>query len=212
MFWNVEPQRGENLLYALQYLLVDWQILDFMTWFADAFVFVWPVMLVVLYVSGMSLNYRDLKLGAVWIFLSAVFAAIVNIGIQLFSTKQRPDQVLDLWFSKKEDLLLYDFLPQGSFPSDHASVAFAIATATLIWGLYRKKPLFVWLSVPLYLGGVVMSIARVWIGIHWPTDVLAGLIVGIAVGCMMLVGRVWIEKPVSWLVGIEEKIIDLFKR
>lgn len=211
MFWNVEPQRGENILYALQYLLVDWQILDFMTWFADAFVFVWPVMLVVLYVSGMAFNRRDLKLGAVWIFLSAVFAAIVNIVIQLFSTKQRPDQVLDLWFSKKEDLLLYDFLPQGSFPSDHASVAFAIATATLVWGVYRKKPTFVWLAVFLYIGAGVMSIARVWIGIHWPTDVLAGLAIGLFIGCIMLVGRVRVEKLASWLVGIEEKIIGMFK-
>lgn len=161
MFWNVEPQWGEDILYSLQYLLVDWQILDFMTWFADAFVFVWPVTLVSLYIAGMIINRRDLKLGAVWIFCSAVFAAIVNIFVQLFSTKQRPDQILDLGFSKKEDLLLYDFLPQGSFPSDHASVAFAIATATLVWGIYRKKSLFVWLAVPLYIGAIVMSIARV---------------------------------------------------
>ena len=161
MFWNIEPQWGEDMLYSLQILFTDWQVMDFMTWFADAFVFVWPLMLVLLYIAGMLLKRRELKLGAVWIVCSAVFAAIVNIIVQLFSTKERPDQILDLGFSKKEDLLLYDFLPQGSFPSDHASVAFAIATATLVWGVYRKKPLFVWLAVPLYIGALIMSIARV---------------------------------------------------
>ena len=209
MFWNVEPQWGEDMLYSLQNLFVDWKILDFMTRFADVFAFVWPVMLVLLYIVGMIFKRRDFKMGAVWIFLSAVFAGIVNIIVQLFSTKQRPDQLLDLWFSKKEDLLLYDFLPQGSFPSDHASVAFAIATATLVWGLYTKKSLFVWLAVPLYIGAVVMSVARVWIGIHWPTDVLAGLVVGVLVGCMMWFGRAWVERLVSWLVSIEEKVMGL---
>lgn len=212
MIWNQEPQRWVDLLYSLQYLFADMGIVDSMTWFADAFAFVWPLMLVGLYVSGMLWWRRWLKMSAVWIFLSAVFAAVLNVVIQSFSSKQRPDQLLDLWFNKQESLILYDFLPKGSFPSDHASVAFALATATLVWGLHRKQRWYVWLSGFLYLWAMVMSVARVGIGVHRPTDVLAWMVVGVFVGCVMLFGRGWIEKLVSRLVGIEEKIIDLFRR
>ncbi len=62
----------------------------------------------------------------------------------------------------------------GSFPSGHAVVFFALATAVFIldrrWGIW------------FFGGAVVISLARIYVGVHWPLDVFAGALIGIASG------------------------------
>jgi undecaprenyl-diphosphatase len=60
-----------------------------------------------------------------------------------------------------------------SFPSGHAIFFFALAM-----GLYFfNKKLGIWYLV----AASVMSVARVFVGVHWPSDVVAGAILGILV-------------------------------
>lgn len=73
--------------------------------------------------------------------------------------------------------LLVDKVNQFSFPSGHASFAFGLATVVY---LYNKK----WGVVFLILAFLI-SIARVFVGVHWPLDVLAGAIVGIFSGWLV---------------------------
>lgn len=56
------------------------------------------------------------------------------------------------------------------FPSDHATAAFAIAAALLL----RSRP---WSAIAL-VAAVVLAVTRVAMGIHYPTDVLAGAAIG----------------------------------
>src|ERR671936_566034 len=56
------------------------------------------------------------------------------------------------------------------FPSDHATAAFAIATALML----RNR---VWGAVVLVLAAI-LSVGRVAMGIHYPSDVLAGAVLG----------------------------------
>ncbi|MDQ0497066.1 undecaprenyl-diphosphatase [Paenibacillus brasilensis] len=58
----------------------------------------------------------------------------------------------------------------ASFPSDHATGAFVIAAA--IW-MFRKKDGLVWLIL-----AASISISRIWTGVHYPSDVVTGAIIG----------------------------------
>ena len=64
-----------------------------------------------------------------------------------------------------------------SFPSDHATGAFAIAVA--IW-LYDRTIGTVFLVI-----GVLVGFARVYVGVHYPGDVLGGAILGAAVALVL---------------------------
>jgi undecaprenyl-diphosphatase len=59
-----------------------------------------------------------------------------------------------------------------SFPSGHATVSFACATV-LALAVPR-------LSVPLFVLAALISFSRVYVGVHYPFDVLAGALLGYA--------------------------------
>lgn len=58
-----------------------------------------------------------------------------------------------------------------SFPSGHAAFFFALSMAVY---LYNKK-----LGVLFFIGSVIMGLARIYVGVHWPADILGGAIVGV---------------------------------
>ncbi|MEG0874148.1 MAG: phosphatase PAP2 family protein [Clostridiales bacterium] len=58
-----------------------------------------------------------------------------------------------------------------SFPSGHTSSAFAVATVIFFW----SKP---W-GVPALFIGALTAFSRMYFFLHYPTDILGGLIVGI---------------------------------
>jgi membrane-associated phospholipid phosphatase len=60
------------------------------------------------------------------------------------------------------------------FPSGHAATSFAGATV-LALALPR-------LAVPLYALATLIALSRVYVGVHYPGDILAGALLGAAVG------------------------------
>lgn len=63
----------------------------------------------------------------------------------------------------------------SSFPSDHTVAAFAIAT---ILSRYLKNKLVI---IILYLVALAVGLARIAVGVHYPTDIIAGALIGISV-------------------------------
>jgi undecaprenyl-diphosphatase len=66
----------------------------------------------------------------------------------------------------------------GSFPSGHSATAFACATV-IAWAAPR-------LAVPIFVLAALVAWSRVYVGVHYPLDVIGGAILGVAVATALL--------------------------
>lgn len=74
--------------------------------------------------------------------------------------------------------LLLPHAADSSFPSDHAAAAFAIAVVLV--AVHRR------LGSLLLLTAALIGFARVYVGDHYPGDVLVGAGVGVAAAAVLL--------------------------
>ena len=87
--------------------------------------------------------------------------------------------------------------PTYSFPSDHAAALFAVTFSLFFSGYKKMGYIFLVLSV-------IVVFFRVGTGIHWPTDIIAGAVIGlIAAWCVKMLDK--------YLDRIYELIIKFFK-
>lgn len=87
-------------------------------------------------------------------------------------------------------LVLISRTTDPSFPSDHACAAGAIAAG--LFFVNRK------LGIVATVCAVILAFSRVYSGVHWPMDVIAGLAFGAAIAvAVMLIA----QKPASKLVA-----------
>lgn len=181
-----EPIRGKKLMIALNDWVNQHYILTKLVPFtADIFVFTYPVYLVALYLRGVNKRSTYYKEAALYIFFSTASAVAVNLVIQFFTDKSRPEQSI---INKK--FLLLDHIPSDPFPSDHAAVSAAIAMSTMLRGMKHKDPFFVGISVFFWIACGLMSFSRVAVAVHRPTDIIMGIIVGALVAWIMLSKKV----------------------
>ena len=67
-----------------------------------------------------------------------------------------------------------------SFTSSHATNHFALATfLAMVLG-----PFFRWIRIPLFIWAASIAFGQVYVGVHYPLDILAGSIVGILIGVL----------------------------
>jgi undecaprenyl-diphosphatase len=79
----------------------------------------------------------------------------------------------------------------SSFPSDHAIVFFALATA--IWARYR------WLGALAYVWVFVFAcLSRVYAGFHYPSDIVVGAIIGMVF--MRIADMIPLPRAANWFI------------
>lgn len=64
----------------------------------------------------------------------------------------------------------------ASFPSGHSGASFAAATAMFP---YLKRR---WVAVCLIILAALIALSRLYVGVHFPTDVVAGALIGVVLG------------------------------
>ena len=133
--------------------------------------------------------------GKIWIAIGLLFLLLgfknkkwVNRGfLVLFSLGANflaCNLVLKPLFDRTRPYYVLDYTPlippvgDPSFPSGHTSASFAAATA--IYAINKK-----W-GVAAYLFAAVMGFSRLYLGVHFPTDVLAGALVGTAAAMLII--------------------------
>ena len=84
----------------------------------------------------------------------------------------------------------------NSFPSDHAIEFFSICITFL---LFKKNLRYVWLAI-----AILVSISRVWVGVHYPADILVGAILGI-IGAALCY---WIIPQLN----VIKKLLDIYEQ
>ncbi|MBC8043151.1 MAG: phosphatase PAP2 family protein [Rhizobacter sp.] len=153
--------------------------LGYTTFFGDA-IFVYPAMIVLLYFIDRQ-NYRR---NFLVFLLTAILGLIVTASLKSFFNAPRPLAYYESAIKQGRVVVnvLFEPYTTRSFPSGHSQVCFTVA-ATLAWILKHQSGTATVAAVrqwiwALYLCAVIGAISRIYVGVHFPVDVVAGSLVG----------------------------------
>jgi undecaprenyl-diphosphatase len=135
----------------------------------DLMIFAAKYLIVVAFITfavAMSRTYRRRGLPVlVGPGVTLLLAFVFGLAAAALHTEKRP-------FQSQHVHLLIKHAPGQSFPSDHATAAFALALATLV---FLSRPA----GAALLAVAVLIGFARVYCGIHYPGDILGSLLVSV---------------------------------
>jgi membrane-associated phospholipid phosphatase len=117
--------------------------------------------------------------------ISCIFAIFVGrLLARILPFRLRPlvDPVLGQFYHNKSMADSFDMA--SSFPSDHAVMFFALATGIFL--ISKRVGLFSYLWVFF-----IICFPRIYLGLHYPTDILTGAVVGILTSLVLASRKIW---------------------
>lgn len=119
---------------------------------------------------GYLLRRPSLRAASLWALYASCLSGLFTTLLKHTSCRARP------FLPEAGDFHPLFCLQEGmdSFPSGHAALAFAIAV--ILTSAYPR------LTLPTYFIAAMVSLSRVMLGLHYPSDVLAGVAIGLLSG------------------------------
>lgn len=94
-----------------------------------------------------------------------------NLIIKNLVSRTRPYEVI------KDLTLIIRKQNDYSFPSGHSSASFALSSV-----IYIETPRRI--GIPTMVLATMIALSRLYVGVHYPTDVIGGMITGTLLGCL----------------------------
>ena len=195
---------------------------------ANSLIFFFPLVLVLVW--GRPLNWRkrallpgegnllqERRALVLWVALACVLAYGLNLLIEQFVFEPRP-------FISHKVHLLVSHPADASFPSDHAAWSFAVVGMLVLllvppfvaawhkrtegWRTSGFASILVPFSLMLVALVVACSIgvARIYVGLHYPGDILGGAIDGLIAACIVTALRRWLRQPTNAVIRFAQTL------
>jgi undecaprenyl-diphosphatase len=188
-----------------------------MVFCANSLIFCWPLFLLLVWGRPLHWRKQTLQPGEVemvqkrravvlWVGVACILAYVLNLLLEHMIFEPRP-------FVNHNIHLLLTHPADASFPSDHTAWSFAVVgmllflTIPLLVSVWRRRDQewqnqsFAALMVPLLLVGAAMVIAcsiglaRVYVGLHYPVDILGGANDGLLAALLVTVLYRLLQQP-----------------
>lgn len=181
---------------------------------ANYLIFLWPVFLLLVWGLPLGWRRRSLRPGEaeiiqerraalVWVIVACVLSFGMDLLIEQFYYEPRP-------FVTHRVHLLVQHAADASFPSDHAAWSFAVVGMLLfaflpyftmarhkpgVWAnrALLRKPF--WYIIGAFVIGCIIGFARIFVGVHYPDDILGGAIDGLVAAFIVTLVRRWLSRP-----------------
>lgn len=161
------------MLQEIEFVILDWIQQTFRCGFLDA---VFPKLTLIgewgavwIVIALIMICVKKTRKAGLAVLLGLVIMFLVgNVALKHLISRPRP-----CWINTNVDVLIA--MPKDfSFPSGHAFSAF---TAVTILMHYHKG-----IGIPAIFLAVILSFTRLYLYVHFPTDIIGGLILGILIG------------------------------
>ena len=164
-------------------------------YFSFVSIFTIPIFLVLYWIYVTIRLQSYIRETLLMIFYADILSGGIAMIIQQFVYVERP-----LAFLQGRGMFILSHIPDNSFPSDHATIGTAFLVTLFLFG-YKKT--FYYL-LPFF---ILMFLARIIGGIHYPLDILWGMMVGALGGSIIFMAR-----HNSLLQKINQVIIRLMRK
>jgi undecaprenyl-diphosphatase len=153
--------------------------------------------LVIVFLAAHGSRFASWRRAALAAVLSAGLGLAVGKVISVLVDRARP------FVADPHGVHLFSgHAADSGFPSDHATAAFAIAVAILL----RKRG---W-GIAALVAAAVLSVGRVALGVHYPSDVLAGAALGSAAALALWAPplRTRVDRLADWIGGYWDRALE----